>query len=189
MQKLLILSCIALVLISAYQLKTKQRDFSDPYLEILDDIRWYFKDGHAEFQHYADLIPDEYSLKVEGQGDDTTALILRGDQIIYSFPAHKHTTFVIQDVILYYTNYSPEASGCEIIAYNLQERKMKWRQTLVALGAHSNATRNNRVSLIPWNKQIIIFGNEDNKRYLEALDLQTGQTLHNRQIEEKQLNQ
>jgi outer membrane protein assembly factor BamB len=104
--------------------------------------------------------------------------------IIYSFTeASEATVFTRWKYILYVAEYSPIATGCEVVAVNLKTGEQHWRTKLQGIGPTGHSKYQNRVNIETDGKVIVVTGNEANGKYIEHIDAQNGKTLSNKQID------
>jgi hypothetical protein len=104
-------------------------------------------------------------------------------------PGHSESTFVFHGDLLYFANFSPRANGCAVVAYDLTTGKKTWEKPLAGIGAVSHSKYFNRVAMAlekhPTENHyaLVIVGWEGYGRYVEVLDLATGQQLAHKRYE------
>ncbi len=81
--------------------------------------------------------------------------------------------------------------GCEVVAVNLLTGKELWRTRLFGTGPTPewHSKYGNQVNIETDGKRVVIYGNENDGRYVEHLDINTGKTLANRRFEHEWLLQ
>jgi hypothetical protein len=104
-----------------------------------------------------------------------------GEEII-AWRAHSASVFVRHGDMLYYADFHPNATGCAIVAYNLQRREELWKTPLLGRGPVSHSMYTNRVNLKVDRNRLIVFGDEASGRYIEILNAATGRTVAHRVI-------
>ena len=86
---------------------------------------------------------------------------------------------------LYIAEHNTIATGCTVVALDLKTGKTLWRSRLFGTGPtpimHSKYS--NAINIETDGKRIIIFGREDDGRYVECLDINTGVTLANQRFD------
>jgi hypothetical protein len=103
--------------------------------------------------------------------------------------AHVQTVFAIREGVLYVADFSPYASGCKVVAYELKTGKKLWNQNLEGLGPIDHTKYRNRVTLMAEKHPtaagwaVVVTGWEAAGRYLEVLDLRTGKQLAHKKYE------
>jgi hypothetical protein len=118
---------------------------------------------------------DSDAYKVEWGFDETR--ISRGGKVIHTF--HGDSGYVVARGVVYYPLYGYCTSGCEVMAYDLVAGKQLWQVQLKGVGRVPHSLYWNQVGLGRLDDQtLIVFGEElGQRRYLEIVDLKTGQTV------------
>ncbi len=106
--------------------------------------------------------------------------IRRDDKLRFKFEAHSRTPFTRCRHRFLYADFGPDSSGCTIIAYDLEARKQIWKTRLKGIGPVRHTRYSNRVSLGITHGVIQIHGLESNGKYIEYLDLVTGELIGHR---------
>jgi hypothetical protein len=105
-------------------------------------------------------------------------------KVIYSLPkGHESTVFTRWKDTLYVAEYSPIATGCEVVALDLKAGKQLWKARLEGIGATGHSKYLNLVNIETDGQRVIVSGNEAHGRYVEILDLRSGNTLANKKLD------
>jgi hypothetical protein len=84
----------------------------------------------------------------------------------------------VEKEVLYYADYSPIASGCTLVAFDLRNKKQLWRTTLKGLGSVAHSEYLNRITLETVNGEAVkITGSETAGRYVEFVEMKSGETI------------
>jgi hypothetical protein len=103
-------------------------------------------------------------------------------KMVYSYKdASIGTVFTRSKDILYVAEHSPIATGCEVVAINLNTGEQVWRTRLKGLGHIIHEEYSNEVNIGTDGNQLIVWGKEHDGRYIEHLDVQSGKTTSNQQ--------
>ena len=86
---------------------------------------------------------------------------------------------------LYIAAHSSIATGCTVIALDLNTGKELWNTRLCGTGPtpFMHSKYSNAINIETDGKRVIIFGKEDDGRYAESLDITTGATLANQRFD------
>ena len=104
-------------------------------------------------------------------------------KVIYSLEnGHENTVFTRWKDILYIAEYSPIATGCEVVALDLNTGKLLWKTQLEGIGPTGHSKYLNLVNIQTDGQKVIVTGNEAHGRYVEHLDLQSGRALANKKF-------
>jgi hypothetical protein len=103
--------------------------------------------------------------------------------------AHGGSAFAVRDGVLFFADFSPYASGCKVVAYDLKSSKKLWDQPLKGLGPIAHFRYRNQVTLAiekhptaaAW--AVVITGLESAGKYLELLDPRTGKQLAHKKFD------
>jgi hypothetical protein len=108
-----------------------------------------------------------------------TIRIVDDGKEVYAWAGHLDTGFVEQDGILYHADFSPNATGCAIVAYDLGGRKLLWRANLKGIGLVRHSRWSNAIRLERVNDEAVaVYGEESGiLRYVEIVNLKTGKTV------------
>jgi hypothetical protein len=104
--------------------------------------------------------------------------------------AHADSAVVIRGDALYFAEFSPIASGCRVVAYDLTTGKKAWVKDLEGLGPIDHSKYRNKVAMAvekhPTAKDafaLVITGWEAAGAYYEVIDLATGKQLAIKQFD------
>jgi hypothetical protein len=96
---------------------------------------------------------------------------------------HGGTRVVVRGDAIYVAEFSPIATGCKVVAYDLATGKKAWEKELAGIGPVAHSRYSNRVAMAvekhPTENHfaLVIAGWEATGRYVEVLDLATGKQL------------
>jgi outer membrane protein assembly factor BamB len=124
----------------------------------------------------------ELKYPVEREFARVNLRIERDGKEVFSYAAHDHTVFERIGDTIYVAEFSPIATGCKLIAYNLKDKKQLWNTTLQGLGEIDHSKYMNRVMLQEVDGDIVVFGNESQGRYIERVDAVSGKTKENTRL-------
>ena len=99
---------------------------------------------------------------------------------MFSWAGHAHSVFSQDGAVLYYADYWPDRTGCEIVARDLKAGKELWRTNLHGLGPIKHSGYSNQVAMEADHQLITVRGKESMGRYIEFLDPRTGRILGHR---------
>ena len=138
------------------------------------------------------LCPKQYKVEIIRPQNSFGGLTIRfyhDDRLDCTIEGHAYTTFVMDNDILYYADYSHGTTGCALVAYDMKARKQLWKSDLQGIGPILHFGYSNEVivqvaqgsSLAP--RTIEVRGNERAGKYIEFVDAKTGKTLGHRIFE------
>ena len=143
-----------------------------------DNWQWEWSDEKASLFHYFLRTPGEYKTELvrkdSGPLGQITIRVSKDGELRFEQKSHKKGAFVIQDSILVYADYSAFSSGCELIAYNLEEKEEIWRVKLQGLNDLPHSEYINAINMECRRGDIVVFGNEAYGQYIEVIDLLDG---------------
>lgn len=148
--------------------------------------RWFKEKASLDYSTKKHL--SDYEVELESVGDlpfyGRINIREKLDRkVIYSLEeGHKAIVFARWNDVLYITNYSPIASGCEVVAVDLNTGRLLWKSQLQGIGPTMHSEYSNLVNIECDEQMIIVTGNEANGRYIEVLDRQSGKTLANMKL-------
>jgi hypothetical protein len=93
------------------------------------------------------------------------------------FKGHAETIFAVGDKAVYYAEFHPHSSGCEVVALSLETGKQLWRHQLKGLGPISHSKYRNQVVLEIDELTVHVIGKESAGRYIEYVDRDSGRTV------------
>ena len=92
---------------------------------------------------------------------------------------HEYIVFTRSNDTLYIADYHFNSSGCEVVAINLKTGKQLWKSSLHGIGPIDHFEYLNFVNIETDGQRILVSGNEAGGRYVELLDIMTGETQAN----------
>jgi hypothetical protein len=119
-------------------------------------------------------------VKPKGEKERLRISLTDDRRTVFSWAGHPYSVFSQDRNVLYYADYCPDHSGCEIVARDLKAAKDLWRTRLHGLGPIKHSKYSNRVAMEADHRLITVRGNETLGRYLEFLDSATGRILGHR---------
>jgi len=153
------------------------------YQEVADRWEWQWSPDRADLITSVSLYRGPYQVEiVKPKGEKSKFRISLTDdgREVFSWPGHPHSVFSQDGNILYYADYWPDRTGCEIVARDLKAGKELWRTNLNGLGPIKHSGYSNRVSLEADHLLITVRGKESMGRYIEFLDPKTGKIVGHR---------
>ena len=122
--------------------------------------------------------------------DHATLTFTDGDATVWTHAAHPWSAFVCgraahldRAPFVIFADFSPLASGCTLIAYDLSNGKQLWRNDLRGLGPVVHSIYSNRINL-DWvtKRHVAVFGKEICGEYVEVVDVQNGKSVYHRLV-------
>ncbi len=178
---------LSLVLFVSFNSLSKELTAED-YPQILNELE--SADFHLDRTTLGDALDryyGHYQVEIIKEKDpkDGWGLKIRftdGEKEIHSWLGHSLSIFT-HDAgdIIFYADFHPRRTGCEIVAYDLKNQKLLWRTKLRALGDIFHGKYFNRVNM-SWEPHglLVIYGEESAGRYIELVDSKSGNTVANR---------
>jgi hypothetical protein len=153
-----------------------------PEQELAERTPWSWPSETATAEACARGFGSGYEVEIEPKETFYKTIHIRknGEDVV-TWPGHFASVFIRGGDTLYYADFSPNAHGCSIVAYQLNSRRESWKTPLIGigfLGGHSMYT--NRVNMKLKGNRLIVYGDEAGGRYIEILDVMTGRTLGQR---------
>ncbi|HZK79817.1 MAG TPA: hypothetical protein VFC46_02095 [Humisphaera sp.] len=112
--------------------------------------------------------------------DEVIIRIMLDGKAIYSWKGHVHSTFAVFSDQLIYAKYEEHAPGCRVIAVDLKTGHVKWESPLGSPVGKSVSSYWNRVRVRWDGDRLYVFGEESDGRYIDAMDLESGQSVAHR---------
>lgn len=162
------------------------------YQKIADAASWEWQPEQATVLSSMMLCPKDYKVEIirpQNTFGELTIQFYHDDRLDCTINGHAYTTFVIDEDILYYADYSHSTTGCALVAYDMKARKQLWKSDLEGIGPIEHFGYSNEVivqlaqgsSLAP--RTIQVRGNERAGKYLEFVDAKTGKSVAHRLFE------
>jgi len=70
------------------------------------------------------------------------------------------------------------ATGCRVLALDVDTGEQHWATTLSGLGSIGHSRYINRVQITVSDDRLLVFGNESAGKYIEVLDPSSGRRIH-----------
>jgi hypothetical protein len=186
-ERLLLLLAVAAALVIPTAVPAGDRKGSD-YQKMADAAEWLPPEQEGFLDCLAHGLGD-YQVEVirrKGAGREATIRVSDRGKEVYSWDAHLSTVFWERDGVLYHAEFSPQASGCAVVAYDLKAGKRLWRAELKGLGREHYSKYSNAVRLQIVNDEVLsVYGHEAVGRYVEIVDRKTGKTVGHKVFSEK----
>ncbi len=173
---------IVALLLSVFLLLVPQVRATD-WSATLQQVKWEFDDSSATLNGHIKRHSGIYGLRVSGDLQTGQDLFIdftfRGKTVLRQ-AAHPKSAFVVVEETLYWADFSPIASGCQLQSYSLETGKQQWSSKLTGLGPISHSKYSNVVRLEAREDTIWVWSHESSGDYLEVVAQSTGKTLANR---------
>jgi hypothetical protein len=149
-------------------------------------LEWRWSKGKAGLTYSTERHLPDYEVERVLPKEHYTPINIRTKQdrtAVYSYKgASERTVFTRWKDTLYVAEYSPIATGCEVVAVDLKTGKQFWGSQLEGIGPTGHSQYLNLVNIETDGQIIIVTGNEAHGRYIEHLDIQSGKTLANKKL-------
>ncbi|HLJ97969.1 MAG TPA: sialidase family protein, partial [Gemmataceae bacterium] len=153
-----------------------------------DAASWDFSPDAASLKKSITGFPKPY--QVEPSPDDVgnaTITITKEGKALYRWSGHTASVFLAAADVLYYADYSRDATGCRLIAVDLKNGKELWKTRLKGLGPIRHSRYSNQVNLRLEDMAMLrITSLESAGGYLEFVDRRTGKTVGHRVFSSKE---
>jgi hypothetical protein len=185
--KRLILPTFAILLFSAVGCVPREEELTGPYQKKADAAEWRWSDHEASLLHSTQHIKG-YEVQIiwpadkKGPWEPFSVRIVDNGVEVCSFSAHAGTVFKQRGDALYVAHYSPIATGCSVVAYDLKARKELWKCHLRCNPPDVHSEYWHRVNITTDGDAILIYGSEANGRYIEYVDAETGKTVGHKKL-------
>jgi hypothetical protein len=176
----------AFVVLSAVLTVAAPAPKDDPmdYQKKADEAAWDWNADQASLDYAVKKCP----LAVEVQKKDfgrATITVKLDEKTSFTFEGHTGTVFVVKDKVLYYADFSPVASGCVVIARDLENDKQLWKAPLKGLGPITHTRYSNAVTLDLDGEAVRVVSKEAAGRYIEYVDRKEGKTVGHKVFKDK----
>jgi hypothetical protein len=192
MKSFLIRLTIATLLCVANLTGTKAQTPPD-FQKIADDAKW---PDFEKLKSLHDCLTGElldYQIQLTRPKSRSDFLRIRilddGGNEVYAWDGDPNTPFIGRDGILYHALPSRGSSGCEIVAYDLKQKKLLWKTQLQSIGVVDHSAYSNEVRFgLLWRNEaaLVVVGRESAGRYIEIVDLKTGKTVGHKKYPEEE---
>jgi hypothetical protein len=151
----------------------------EDYQKKAEQAPWEWSDERATAADCAKRLTGDYKAEVEERGmfGRVVIRILKDGGVAHFFEGHKGTAFAVGDGVLYYADFGPVSSGCEVVAFDLKAKKQLWKTHLKGLGPIGHTRYRNDVMLDLDGQAVRVRGKESAGRYIEFIDRRTGKTV------------
>ena len=150
------------------------------------DDDWTWSEDQTSIVHYFLKKPVGYEVRLirladwEAGGNAIHVEVHEEGKKVYQWRTHIEGAFVFSNSTLVYSTHHPNASGCHLIAVDLNTGKQLWASSLDGIGPVNHSQYQNQINLRIHQGQITVLGNESFGQYIEMVDLKTGQTKSNK---------
>jgi hypothetical protein len=140
---------------------------------------WNWSDEVALLPWYLKRYNGSYKVEARTETDGSTLIqVLRDNKDLFSWKGHGRSPFVfVSEHVLVFAEYNPHASGCRLIAQDLESGKRIWEARLQGLGPVEHSAYSNRINLRGHQDHVTVLGSEGAGNYTEQVDLKTGKTI------------
>jgi hypothetical protein len=157
------------------------------YQKRAEEMDWRWSKEHANLpwcikHHLSDYQVETIINNPNFPRHEQTMRISDHGELIYSLNVHEWTVLTRSGDVIYIAEFSPIASGCALIAFDLETRKQLWASRLKAIGPQDHSKYRNSINIEMDDGAIIVFGNEEHGRYIELVDPETGKTIGHKRL-------
>jgi hypothetical protein len=96
---------------------------------------------------------------------------------VLTLKGHSGTVFTRIEDVIYVAKFSPDSTGCTLVAFDLGKRKELWNSRLRGLGPLPHSLYENAVVIKNDGTTIYVRGKETGGRYIEYVDARTGKMV------------
>lgn len=156
------------------------------YQKLADSASWEWQPEQASVLYSTILCPKEYKVEIirpQNTFGELTIRFYHDDRLDCTIEGHAYTTFVVDESILYYAEYSHSTTGCALVAYDLKTRKELWKTQLEGIGPIRHFRYTNMVVVTVAQGAataplvILVRGSESAGKYIEYVDTKTHKTV------------
>ena len=116
----------------------------------------------------------------ERQSDLTIRLRSQGREV-FTWRGNANSAFLVREETLYYTEFSPIATGMALVAHDLAHDEQLWRSDLNGVGPTGHSGYRNWGAALRIRDDVIeVVGKESVGGYLEFVNRHTGETIGNK---------
>ena len=110
--------------------------------------------------------------------------VMANDKKVYEWPLPAPSTFFIDtNCVVYHAVFHRWGPGCEVVAYDLKGGKLLWRTRLKGNPPGGWSECFTVVRLERVNDEVLaVYGEENEVRYIEIVDMKTGKTVGHKQF-------
>jgi hypothetical protein len=103
----------------------------EDYQKIADGEEWKWVPERASARDSAKNFKGDFQAEVVEKDTDgrksATVKFAKGDDVVFTIDGHAETVFAGRDNVVYYADFSQNATGCSVIAYDLKAKKQRGR--------------------------------------------------------------
>jgi hypothetical protein len=155
------------------------KDRTTGYQAKADQAAWNWIPERASLDYCLRESPISATSRPSEQSGIIISLRLNGKQEV-EFAGHAETVFAVGNNVVYYAEFHPHSTGCEVVAINLETGKQLWRHPLKGMGSISHSKYRNQVILDIDELTVRVLGKESAGRYVEYVDRESGRTVGHR---------
>jgi len=79
-----------------------------------------------------------------------------------------------------YSQHSPIATGCTLVAFDLKTKQQVWETHLKGIGPVGHSKWRNRINLKLTKDSVTVYGDEATQKYIESVSLESGELIYHR---------
>ena len=153
-----------------------------------DTAQWEWSDHYANLLYCVAHHLEDYEVRVVRPTGATWARkpfrieVLDNGVEACSFRGHDETVFTQIGDVLYVADFSPIATGCSLVAFDLKGRKQLWKCQLKGNPPLMHSRYRHQVNITTDGHVIVVYGKESNGRYIEYVDTKTGKTVGHKKL-------
>ena len=154
---------------------------------IEDEPQWRWSDEDASIICYLSAAPADYEISItrpKSSGVPSLKVAISdGQNPLCQFDSHYEGAFLFdrQRNWVIYSQHSPIATGCTLVAFDLKGKRKIWEKPLKGIGPVSHSKWRNRINLKLEKDRVTVFGDEGQK-YIESVSLDSGKAIYHRLI-------
>ena len=155
----------------------------DPrYQTVADQCRWRWSSSEANITYCISKVGLPYKVEtaprpLDLSGKTLTVRVTVNDKMVYSWPGHWSSVFVIRGQELVYADFVPSDPRCSLVAVDLSTGKELWRTRLMGIDVPAVPVPGNAFNLSTYEGTAIVWGNVASGHYVEFVDLKSGKTV------------
>jgi hypothetical protein len=147
---------------------------------IAEAMPWKWDEERSRPEGCARALGKPYSLEITPDKKAPWSLTLtlkRMGDPVYTWIGHSRSVFIVADDVLYQAVFLESTAGGEIVAFDLKANRQLWKTRLRAIPVYFHSMYKTRLYLERDDRHLIVYGAESAGRYVELLDLKTGETV------------
>ena len=156
--------------------------------EVENEPEWRWSEEATSIIHYFSATPADYKISII-RPKSTGVFNLKveisdGQETLTQFDSHLEGAFLFdheKDWVIY-SQHSPIATGCTLVAFDLKAKRQVWKTNLKGIGAVAHSKWRNRINLKLEKDLVTVFGDEG-RRYIESVSLESGKSTYHRMID------